>query len=63
MKASETDKKNMQPNLDNFSHLMEDLEVYMNQNERRKKRLLKWNNFFKLRPYKKTPNNPGLNNE
>ena len=52
-KAGEANRKIMQPNLDNFSHLVENLEVYMNQSEKRKRRLLKWNNFFKNIPQDK----------
>jgi glycosyltransferase involved in cell wall biosynthesis len=43
------DSKHLQPKIDDFSHLMEDLEVYLDKNERRVQRLLKWKNFFKRR--------------
>jgi glycosyltransferase involved in cell wall biosynthesis len=36
-------------NLEEFSHLMEDLDVYLNKEERRVQRILKWKNFFKRR--------------
>ena len=41
--------KHLQPHLDNFSHLFEDLDVYLNRKERRVRRRLKWKNFFKPR--------------
>jgi glycosyltransferase involved in cell wall biosynthesis len=44
------DYKKVRPNLNDFSHLMDDLDVYMDKNERRVQRVLKWKNFFKHRP-------------
>jgi hypothetical protein len=43
------DPRKMQWELDEFSHLMEDLDVYLNKEERRVQRILKWKNFFKRR--------------
>jgi len=43
------DSKHLQPKLEEFSHLMEDLEVYLDKKDRRVQRLLKWKNFFKPR--------------
>jgi len=45
--SNDADIKQIQPDLDNFSHLMEDLEIYMNKKEKHVQRLLKWKNFFK----------------
>ena len=42
-----------QPNMglvDEFSHLLEDLDAYLGKKERRVRRLLKWKNFFRIRP-------------
>jgi glycosyltransferase involved in cell wall biosynthesis len=41
--------REIRPNLDDFSHLMEDLDIYFAKNERRIQRILKWKNFFKPR--------------
>jgi glycosyltransferase involved in cell wall biosynthesis len=41
--------KHIHSNLEEFSHLMEDLDVYLNKEDRRVQRLLKWKNFFKRR--------------
>jgi glycosyltransferase involved in cell wall biosynthesis len=41
--------KHAHANLEEFSHLMEDLDVYLNKEERRVQRILKWKNFFKRR--------------
>jgi len=43
------DSKHLRPRIEEFSHLMEDLEVYLDKKERRVQRLLKWKNFFKRR--------------
>jgi len=43
------DSKHLQPKIEEFSHLIEDLEVYLDKEERRVQRLLKWKNFFKPR--------------
>lgn len=40
-------KHGMEAHLDDFSHLMEDLDIYLNKKERRVQRMLKWRNFFK----------------
>jgi hypothetical protein len=39
--------RQMQGGLDNFSHLLEDLDLYLGKKERQVQRLLKWKNFFK----------------
>ncbi|MDR2480227.1 MAG: glycosyltransferase [Treponema sp.] len=39
--------KQMQPQLNHFSYLMEDLDFYLNKQERRVRRLLKWKNFWR----------------
>jgi glycosyltransferase involved in cell wall biosynthesis len=44
------DSKRLQPQLDEFSHLVEDLDVYLDKKERRVQRLLKWKNFWRRRP-------------
>ena len=49
-RASEAESRQMYPSLDDFSHLMEDLDAYLGKKERRVQRVLKWKNFFKLRP-------------
>jgi hypothetical protein len=41
--------RHLQPKIEEFSHLIEDLEVYLDKKERRVQRLLKWKNFFKPR--------------
>ncbi|MDR0289993.1 MAG: glycosyltransferase [Treponema sp.] len=41
--------KHTQSNLQEFTHLMQDLDVYLNKEERRVQRILKWKNFFKRR--------------
>jgi hypothetical protein len=48
--ASGADSKQMDTSFDDFSHLVEDLDAYLGKKERRVQRLLKWKNFFKLRP-------------
>jgi len=48
-KANIADSKHLQPKLEEFSHLIEDLDVYLDRKERRVQRLLKWKNFFKPR--------------
>jgi len=48
-KVNIDDSKHLQPKLEEFSHLIEDLEVYMDKKDRRVQRLLKWKNFFKRR--------------
>jgi len=49
-KANMDDSKHLQPKIEEFAHLIEDLDVYLGKNERRVQRLLKWKNFFKSRP-------------
>jgi hypothetical protein len=39
----------MQPRLDEFAFLVEDLDAYLGKKERRARRMLKWKNFFKRR--------------
>ncbi|MDR0495451.1 MAG: glycosyltransferase [Treponema sp.] len=51
--TNEAVQREMQPKLNDFSHLMEDLDVYFNKNERRIQRILKWKNFFRPRLRKK----------
>jgi glycosyltransferase involved in cell wall biosynthesis len=51
-KADKADQPNMQWELDEFSHLMEDLDVYLNKEERKVQRILKWKNFFKRRSHR-----------
>jgi glycosyltransferase involved in cell wall biosynthesis len=46
-KVNIDDSKHLRPKLEEFSHLIEDLEVYLDKKERRVQRLLKWKNFFK----------------
>ena len=41
--------KFIRPHIDDFSHLIEDLDVYLGKKERRVRSRLKWKNFFKLR--------------
>jgi hypothetical protein len=48
--ASKDDPKQIKPDLDDFSHLVEDLDIYLDREERHVQRLLKWKNFFKHRP-------------
>ena len=48
-KIDMADSKHLQPKLEEFSHLIEDLDVYLDKKERRVQRLLKWKNFFKRR--------------
>jgi glycosyltransferase involved in cell wall biosynthesis len=43
--------REIRPKLEEFSHLIEDLDVYFAKNERRIQRILKWKSFFK--PHKK----------
>ncbi|MDR0290395.1 MAG: glycosyltransferase [Treponema sp.] len=50
IKTGEADKRNLQWELEEFSHLIEDLDVYLSKEERRVQRILKWKNFFKRRP-------------
>ncbi|MCL2128174.1 MAG: glycosyltransferase [Treponema sp.] len=47
--VTSADIKHLQPRLVDFSHLMEDLDIYLDKKERRVRRLLKWKNFFKRR--------------
>ena len=46
-KGDITDTRRLQPKLDEFSHLIEDLNVYLNRKERHVRRILKFKNFFK----------------
>ena len=39
----------MQPRINEFSHLMENLDAYLSKDERNVRRLVKWKNFFKRR--------------
>jgi glycosyltransferase involved in cell wall biosynthesis len=39
----------LQPRLDEYTHLMQDLDAYLGKKERRVQRLLKWKSFFKIR--------------
>jgi glycosyltransferase involved in cell wall biosynthesis len=50
VKADGNDHQNLQWELDEFSHLVEDLDVYLSKEERRVQRILKWKNFFKRAP-------------
>jgi len=52
--SNETDYNQMRPRINEFSHLMEDLDAYLSKDERMVKRLIKWKNFFKFRK----PKNP-----
>ena len=52
-KSNIADTRRLQPKLNEFSHLIEDLEVYLNKKERRVRRLLKFKNFFKRSPKKR----------
>jgi glycosyltransferase involved in cell wall biosynthesis len=45
--SHETDYKQMQPRINEFSHLMEDLDAYLSKDERNVRRLIKWKGFFK----------------
>jgi hypothetical protein len=47
--SNETDYKQMQPKINEFSHLIEDLDDYLSKDERVVQRLIKWKNFFKHR--------------
>jgi glycosyltransferase involved in cell wall biosynthesis len=47
--AHETDYKQLQPRINEFSHLTEDLDAYLSKDEKNVQRLIKWNNFFKRR--------------
>jgi len=52
--SHETDYKQMQPRINEFSHLMEDLDAYLGKDERMVRRLVKWKKFFKRgNPHKK----------
>ncbi|MCL2608311.1 MAG: glycosyltransferase [Treponema sp.] len=44
-----TEGRQMQPRLDEFAFLVEDLDAYLGKKERRARRMLKWKNFFKRR--------------
>ena len=46
---ADTDVKQTQHKLEDFSHLMEDLDIYLDREERHIRRRLKWKNFFKPR--------------
>jgi len=48
-KVDINDSRHLPPKIEEFSHLIEDLEVYLDKKERRVQRLLKWKNFFKRR--------------
>jgi prefoldin subunit 5 len=41
--------KQIKPQIDDISYLMEDLDIYLDRKERRVRRLLKVKNFFKPR--------------
>jgi glycosyltransferase involved in cell wall biosynthesis len=47
--SDQIDYKQMQPRLNEFSHLMEDLDAYLSKDEQLVQRLVKWKNFFKRR--------------
>jgi glycosyltransferase involved in cell wall biosynthesis len=47
--SNETDYKQMQPKINEFSHLIEDLDDYLSKDERLVRRMIKWKNFFKRR--------------
>jgi len=47
--SNETNYKQMQPRINEFSHLMEDLDDYLSKDERLVRRMIKWKNFFKRR--------------
>jgi glycosyltransferase involved in cell wall biosynthesis len=55
--SNESDYKQIQPRINEFSHLMEDLDAYLSKDERNVRRFIKWKNFFKRRnshsPHKK----------
>ena len=46
---ADDDAKQTQNKLDDFSHLMEDLDIYLDKEARHIQRRLKWKNFFKPR--------------
>jgi len=48
-KANIDDSKHLRPKIEEFSHLMEDLDIYLNKKDRRVQRLLKFKNFFRRR--------------
>ena len=50
--TSDAEFRQMQPNLDDFSHLVEDLDIYLDKEARHVQRRLKWKNFFKSRKRK-----------
>jgi len=54
--SHETDYKQLQPRINEFSHLMEDLDAYLSKDERNVRRLVKRNNFFK-RSHSRNPHN------
>lgn len=54
--SHETDYKQLQPRINEFSHLMEDLDAYLSKDERNVRRLIKRNNFFK-RSHSRNPHN------
>jgi len=54
--SNETNYKQMQPRINEFSHLMEDLDAYLSKDERMVRRLVKWKNFFK-RSHSRNPHN------
>jgi len=54
--SHETDYKQLQPRINEFSHLMEDLDAYLGKDERNIRRLVKRNNFFK-RGHSRNPHN------
>jgi hypothetical protein len=45
--------REIHPKLEEFSHLIEDLDIYFAKNERRIQRILKWKSFFKPRKKRK----------
>lgn len=47
--SNHDDYKQIQPRLNEFSHLMEDLDAYLSKDEQMVQRLIKWKNFFKRR--------------
>ena len=49
-----TEIKHVQPQLDDFSHLVKDLDIYLDKKERQIRRLLKLKNFFKRRHIRKS---------
>ena len=52
-KSTIADNRRLQPKLEEFSYLIEDLDVYLNREERHVRRLLKFKNFFRRTRSKK----------